>query len=105
VVKKRISAMTERSQRKQMGEKTEYIVLCGQVVGSGPFTVEYGFDGERFGDRADAIRHGYKIRGSDDFNIGTLKDGKLTKFGFMHKNQKVSENKLCEIAHHIQVSP
>ncbi len=45
---------------------TEFIVLCGQVVGSGPFEVVYDFDDRRFDDRKAAIAHGLEIRGSDD---------------------------------------
>lgn len=63
----------------------KYIVLCGQVVGSPglPYTTEYGFDGKRFDDRQEAIGHGFDIRGSDDFNIGVLKAGKLVSMDWM----------------------
>lgn len=66
---------------------TEYIVLCGQVVGGNgqPFEIVYGFDGERFAERKKAIRHGLKVRGSDDFNIGVIRDGKLISLDWMHK--------------------
>jgi hypothetical protein len=65
----------------------EFVVLCGQIVGSqeNGFETIYGFDGERFTDRRKAISHGLKIRGSDDFNIGVLHDGKLVSLDWMDK--------------------
>lgn len=51
--------------------KTEYIYICAQVycndLGSG---IEYYTDYERFDNRNDAIKNGWKQRESDDFNIG-----------------------------------
>jgi hypothetical protein len=64
---------------------TMYIVLCAQVVGSGPFQVIYNYDGRRFTDRARAISHGFEIRGSDDFNVGVLKDGRLVSVDWMEQ--------------------
>ena len=63
---------------------TKYIVLCGQVIGSGPFTVEYDWDNTQFDDRSKAISHGFEIRGSDDFNIGVVRDGKLVSLDWMN---------------------
>lgn len=62
---------------------TQYIVLCGQVVGFGPFEFVYDFDGGRFADRKKAIRHGFKVRGSDDFNIGVVVRGKIVSLDWM----------------------
>ena len=66
---------------------TEYIVLCGQVVGGGdrPFDVLYSFDGRKFPTRDLAIKHGLKVRGSDDFNIGVINRGKLVSLDWMEK--------------------
>lgn len=63
---------------------TEYIVLCGQIVGP-PFECLYGFDGERFFTRKEAIAHGFTLDRSDDFNIGVLKDGSLVSVDWMDK--------------------
>lgn len=84
-----------------MSGKQEFIVICAQVVGSGPFEVVYNFDGRRFTERKDAIQHGFKIRQSDDFNIGVLSvDGtRLVSIDWM--DEKVVENdqdKLTEIS-------
>lgn len=65
-----------------MSTKT-FIVLCGQVVGGGPFFVEYSFDGRKFDNLANAIDHGATLRRSDDFNIGVLEDGKLIRIDWM----------------------
>lgn len=81
--------------------KMQFIVLCGQVVGSGPFTVEYGFDGERFDDRNSAIRHGFKIRQSDDFNIGVLRNGKLVSRDWMENTVDSDPSVLAEIGQQI----
>ena len=80
---------------------TEFIVLCGQVVGSGPFVVEYGFDGERFEVRKEAIRHGFKARGSGDFNIGVLEAGQLVSLDWMEKPVDTDMGLMAEIANQI----
>ena len=79
---------------------TEYIVLCGQIVGGGdrPFETVYGVDGERFRDRESAIRHGLKVRGSDDFNIGVLRDGRLVSLDWMDKSVDTEPDVLGPIA-------
>ncbi len=79
--------------------KTEFIVLCGSVVGGGdlPFCTEYSFDGKRFSDRQSAISHGFTLRRSDDFNIGVLTDGKLTSLDWMEKPVDTDPDLLAEI--------
>lgn len=64
--------------------KQEYIVIIAsawcneQGVG-----INYGWDGERFKDRKEAIRHGFESRGSDDFNIGVVSGNRLLSFDWM----------------------
>jgi hypothetical protein len=62
-----------------------YIVLCAQVVGSGPFSTEYSFDGKRFMTREAAIQHGFTKGRSDDFNIGVVINGELISLDWMDK--------------------
>ena len=81
-----------------MQPKIEYIVLCGQVVGSGPFQTVYNFDGEKFSKREGAKHHGFRIRGSDDFNIGVLKDGKLVSLDWMDNVVDSDPATLAEVA-------
>ena len=78
----------------------EYVVLCGQVVGGNerPFVIVYNCDGKRFQKRHGAIRHGLKIRGSDDFNIGVIKDGKLVSLDWMDTVVESDPEELREVA-------
>lgn len=86
---------------------TQFIVLCGQVVGDGsrPFKILYGFDGERFTDRKKAIRHGLKTRGSDDFNIGVVKAGKLISMDWMQEVVDTDPDELADVAEQIGLTP
>ena len=79
-------------QRKQALErelrvpKTEYIVICAQAwCNASGYGIVHGWDGERFSDRAAAIKHGFKVRESDDFNIGVLVKGRLKSLDWMEK--------------------
>jgi hypothetical protein len=51
-----------------------FIVIVGQVVGGNGtgFEVVWSSDMEEKRSMRDAIRHGFKTRGSDDFRIGQL---------------------------------
>ncbi|TXH48867.1 MAG: antitoxin [Desulfurellales bacterium] len=81
----------------------EYIVLCGQIVGSEKtgFDTVYGFDGKRYADRAEAIKDGFKIRESDDFNIGVVKNGKLTSIDWMEQVVDTEPKLMKKIANQI----
>jgi hypothetical protein len=81
----------------------QFIVLCGQIVGDGtrPFETVYAFDGERFSDRKKAIRHGFKVRGSDDFNIGVIESGKLTSMDWMEQPVDTDPALLADIQEQI----
>lgn len=85
----------------------EFVVLCGQVVGnmSDGFEVVYNFDGERFTSRKKAIRHGFKIRESDDFNIGVLDGGKLVSLDWMEKVVDTDPKLLLDIQEQIGIEP
>lgn len=78
----------------------EFIVLCGQIVGGGtsPFRTEYAFDGKLFAERALAIKHGLKIRGSDDFNIGVVKGRNLVSLDWMEDPIDTDTDTLSKIA-------
>jgi len=86
-----------------MSPHIEYIVLCGQVVGGNdrPFTTEYSTDHIRSGNRDLAIRRGFKARGSDDFNIGVLREGKLVSVDWMEKPVDTDPALMAEIAKQI----
>lgn len=76
-----------------------YIVICQQVIGGSgqPFEIHYGWDGEEFRTRKAAIRHGLKIRESDDFNIGVLKGEHLEAFDWMDEPVETDPNMLAKI--------
>lgn len=84
---------------------TEYIVLCGQVIGGGPqlFEIVYSFDRERFSDRHAAIQHGLKERGSNDFNIGVVKDGELVSLDWMNEAGETDSALLKQIAEQVGI--
>lgn len=65
--------------------RDSFIVICAQIVGGnhGPFETVYGFDGKVYPTRQDAIRNGFIVRGSDDFNIGVIRDGKVVSLDWM----------------------
>lgn len=67
--------------------KIEYVTLCGSVITTpnGGFDIIYGHDGKRFANRKDAIRNGFKLRDSDDFNVGVVYDGKLISVDWMEE--------------------
>ncbi len=60
--------------------------------------IHYSFDGERFNNRSDAIKHGCKTRGSDDFNIGQTYGDDLVWFGWMDERIDETEDDMREIA-------
>ena len=47
--------------------------------------IEYTSDCVEFDKRDKAIKHGFKMQGSDDFNIGVVEAGRLVSFDWMNK--------------------
>lgn len=80
--------------------KREFIVLCGSVVGAtaAGFDTVYGFDGQRFPDRAAAVAHGFTLGRSDDFNIGVIEDGRLVSLDWMDRPVDTVPDVLAPIA-------
>jgi len=62
-----------------------FIVITGQVVGGNgrPFETVWASDNEEFPTLKRAIRHGYKVRGSDDFRIGHKRGEWLKQVSWM----------------------
>lgn len=60
-----------------------FLVIQQQIIGS---PASWGYsrwtDYELFDDRQAAIDHGWKLFDHDDFNIGTVRDGRLVAFGW-----------------------
>lgn len=69
-----------------MGKPENFIVVCQQVwCNSSGVGIDYGWDGERFATREEAISHGFEVRGSDDFNVGVVSGNRLLSFDWMDK--------------------
>ncbi|EDJ8987646.1 antitoxin [Salmonella enterica subsp. diarizonae] len=60
--------------------------------------IEYASDCVEFDKRDKAIKHGFKLQGSDDFNIGVIENGRLVSFDWMDKPVGESPEILAEIA-------
>ena len=77
----------------------KYIVIqqywwCNEKGGG----VEYTSDCVKFDKRDKAIKHGFKMQGSDDFNIGVIENGHLISFDWMANPIDESDESLKEIA-------
>ncbi|MGX1096539.1 hypothetical protein [Amorphus sp. MBR-141] len=77
----------------------EFIVITAYAwMNSGGFGIGYAWDGERFNNRNDAIKHGWKLRESDDFNIAQTYGDDLIWFGWMDRRLDEDEASMREIA-------
>ena len=66
--------------------------------------ITYSWDGQRFNNRNDAIKHGWKLRASDDFNIGQTYGDDLVWFGWMDLRINATEEEAAEIADEIDLT-
>lgn len=78
---------------------SKYIVIqqylwCNENGGG----IEYTSDCVEFDKRDKAIKHGFKLQGSDDFNIGVIEAGRLVSFDWMDKPVGENPEILAEIA-------
>ena len=77
----------------------EFIVICQSAwMNDTGYGINYSWDGQRFNNRADAIKHGWKLRGSDDFNIAQTYGDDLIWFGWMDQRIDEPEDDAREIA-------
>jgi hypothetical protein len=62
-----------------------YVVITGQAEGNDRdgFRIAYYWSGQHFATKPEAVSHGFEIRGSDDFNIGLVRNGELVSFWWM----------------------
>lgn len=80
----------------------EFIVIFGAAwCNSGGIGISYSWDGVRFNNRNDAIKHGLKTRGSDDFNIGQTYGDDLIWFGWMDERLEEDDDSMRDIAENI----
>lgn len=80
-----------------------FIVLCGQVVGNEQdgFETSYDWDLREFATKPEAVSHGFRIRGSDDFNIGLVRDDWLVSLWWMDSQIDEDAATLGEIARQV----
>lgn len=77
----------------------EFIVICQSAwMDETGFGINYSWDGARFNNRADAIKHGWKLRDSDDFNIAQTYGDDLIWFGWMDQRMDEGDDDMREIA-------
>lgn len=77
----------------------EFIVIIGSAwCNESGFGISWSFDGARFNNRNDAIKHGWELRGSDDFNIGQTYGDDLIWFGWMDQRSDEDEQTMVDIA-------
>ena len=81
---------------------THYIVICQSAVGNpeSGYGVTYASDMREFTYRDDAIRHGFALGRSDDFNVGKIENGRLDGFYWMSGRLDAD---LAEIARHLAI--
>jgi len=87
--------------------KFKYIVITSQLVGSDtiPWKIEHYWDGRLFGERQLAVSHGFRTRGSDDFNIGVVnRDNSLHSIWWMDKDLHEPPETLRDIEQEIYLS-
>lgn len=68
--------------------RQQYVVITQQVEGSARlgFSTACYSDLKLFDDRDRAIRHGFTLGRSDDFNVGTVQGGRMVAFGWMDQD-------------------
>lgn len=80
----------------------EYMVVCQQLYTTGDpnnaFATSYDCDNKRFDTLKDAIRHGFVIRDSDDFNIAVVDGNTLLSWDWMSETIDEDEDTMTEIA-------
>jgi len=85
--------------------QTEYIVICQSAwCNANGFGIDYTWDGERFSTRKQAIRHGFKLRESDDFNIGVVTGKRLVSFDWMERPVGEDDLTIATIAQAIDLT-
>ncbi|HDL6593663.1 TPA: antitoxin [Yersinia enterocolitica] len=83
---------------------TKYIVILQSAwCNDGGSGIMYSSDLIEFDTRNEAIKHGFTLRDSDDFNIGVLTNGTLTSFDWMAKPIGETKDSLARIAKDIGI--
>ena len=82
------------------GVRDEFMVVLASAWASPGvgFGIGYDCDYRRFPNRTEAVKHGFALRGSDDFNIVIVRGDQLIWFGWMEKEIKESRKTMAAIA-------
>lgn len=82
-----------------MNTAESYAVITGHAVGNdrAGFHVVYDWDRHAFASKPEAVSHGFEVTGSDDFNVGVIRDGKLESLWWMENNLREPAQTLARI--------
>lgn len=81
---------------------TKYIaILASAWCNDSGCGIEYSSSLQMHDKRDQAIKEGFKLRDSDDFNIGVIEGGVLISLDWMNKVIESDQKKLAEIAEQI----
>lgn len=76
-----------------------YIVICQSAwMNEHGFGINYDWDHQRFSTRKQAIRHGWRLRDTDDFNVGVVEGENLVSFDWMTEPVGEDDDTMAEIA-------
>ncbi len=80
-------------------QRMDYIVICQSAwMNESGYGITYGWDRKRFSNLPDAMKHGWELRGSDDFNTARVEGDNLTWFGWMDQCMDEDHQTMAEIA-------
>ena len=80
-----------------------FITLIASAVGNerDGFRIAHYWDGATFATKAEAVRNGFREAGSDDFNVGIVRSGKLLSVWWMDEQIDEPAETLAEISREI----
>ena len=84
--------------QREMEKEIKFIVILAHALCSnGNIGIDHSTDGRKFDTSAEAIKHGFTLGRSDDFNIGEVDGGKLMAVYWMDKRLDEKPEDLAEI--------
>lgn len=74
------------------GTPDGWLAAAGHIVGTvHEWETVYTWDGSTYLTRSAAISHGFQSFGSDDFNVGRVRGGRLVWWGWMEKEHPAED--------------
>jgi hypothetical protein len=82
---------------------TTYITILASAAGNDRdgFRTVYDWDRQHFTTKAEAVSNGFRLRESDDFNVGVVTDGRLASLWWMDHEITTTTATLAEITQEI----